>query len=36
MPCRRAGLLFGYASLTETEIRAGIRKLATIFPSSGG
>lgn len=32
----RAGLLFGYASLTETEIRAGIRKLATIFPSSGG
>lgn len=27
-PPRRAGLLFGYASLTEAEIRAGIRRLA--------
>jgi GntR family transcriptional regulator/MocR family aminotransferase len=27
-PPRRAGLLFGYASLTEAEIRAGIRLLA--------
>jgi len=25
---RRAGLLFGYAALTETEIRAGVRRLA--------
>src|SRR3954469_4302559 len=27
-PPRRAGLLFGYASLTEANIRAGIRRLA--------
>jgi GntR family transcriptional regulator/MocR family aminotransferase len=30
-PPLRAGLLFGYASLTESEIRAGIRKLAAIL-----
>jgi GntR family transcriptional regulator/MocR family aminotransferase len=30
-PPRRAGLLFGYASLTETQIRAGIRLLAHAF-----
>ena len=30
-PPRRAGLLFGYASLSEAEIRAGIRRLAEIF-----
>jgi GntR family transcriptional regulator/MocR family aminotransferase len=30
-PPARAGLLFGYASLTESEIRQGIRKLATII-----
>lgn len=30
-PPRRAGLLFGYASLTETEIRAGIRRLADVL-----
>ena len=35
-PPKRAGLLFGYAALTETEIRAGIRKLATIVERSGG
>ncbi|HKZ08487.1 MAG TPA: PLP-dependent aminotransferase family protein [Methylomirabilota bacterium] len=29
-PPRRAGLLFGYAALTEAEIRAGIRRLAEI------
>ena len=29
-PLRRAGLLFGYAALTEAEIRAGIRLLANI------
>ena len=29
-PLRRAGLLFGYASLTEPEIRAGIRRLADV------
>jgi len=29
-PPRRAGLLFGYASLSEAEIRAGIRQLADI------
>jgi GntR family transcriptional regulator/MocR family aminotransferase len=29
-PPRRAGLLFGYASLTEAEIRAGIRLLAEL------
>jgi GntR family transcriptional regulator/MocR family aminotransferase len=28
---KRAGLLFGYAALTEAEIRAGIRKLANIL-----
>ena len=27
-PPRRAGLLFGYASLTEADIRAGIRRMA--------
>jgi GntR family transcriptional regulator/MocR family aminotransferase len=27
----RAGLLFGYASLSEAEIRAGIRRLAEIL-----
>jgi len=30
-PQRRAGLLFGYASLNETEIRTGIRLLADIY-----
>src|ERR1019366_6886534 len=30
-PPSHAGLLFGYASLTESEIRAGIRKLAAIL-----
>src|SRR5262245_27180226 len=30
-PPRRAGLLFGYASLSEAEIRAGIRRLAEVF-----
>jgi GntR family transcriptional regulator/MocR family aminotransferase len=30
-PPRRAGLLFGYASLTETEIEAGIQRLAGII-----
>jgi GntR family transcriptional regulator/MocR family aminotransferase len=30
-PPRRAGLLFGYASLTEAEIRAGIRRWAATF-----
>jgi GntR family transcriptional regulator / MocR family aminotransferase len=30
-PPRRAGLLFGYASLTEAEIRAGIRRLADVI-----
>jgi len=29
-PPRRAGLLFGYASLTEAEIRTGIRLLAGV------
>ena len=29
-PPRRAGLLFGYAALTEAEIRAGIRRLAEV------
>ena len=29
-PPRRAGLLFGYAALTEAEIRAGIRALAGV------
>lgn len=29
-PLHRAGLLFGYASLTEADIRAGIRRLATV------
>ena len=27
----RGGLLFGYASLSEAEIRAGIRKLAPLL-----
>jgi GntR family transcriptional regulator/MocR family aminotransferase len=27
-PPRRAGLLFGYAALSEAEIRAGVRRLA--------
>ena len=31
-PQGRAGLLFGYASLSEAEIRAGIRLLAEIAP----
>jgi GntR family transcriptional regulator/MocR family aminotransferase len=30
-PPRRAGLLFGYASLTEAEIRAGIRRFAAVL-----
>jgi GntR family transcriptional regulator/MocR family aminotransferase len=30
-PPRRAGLLFGYASLTEAEIRTGIRRLAEVI-----
>ena len=30
-PPRRAGLLFGYAALTEAEIRAGVRRLAEIL-----
>jgi GntR family transcriptional regulator/MocR family aminotransferase len=30
-PPSRAGLLFGYASLSEGEIRAGVRKLATLL-----
>lgn len=30
-PPQRAGLLLGYASLSETEIRAGIRKLAGLL-----
>ena len=30
-PPPRAGLLFGYASLTEAEIRAGIRRMADIL-----
>jgi len=29
-PPSRAGLLFGYASLTEAEIRAGIRLLSEV------
>jgi GntR family transcriptional regulator/MocR family aminotransferase len=29
-PPNRAGLLFGYASLTEAEIRAGIRRFAAL------
>jgi GntR family transcriptional regulator/MocR family aminotransferase len=29
-PPRRGGLLFGYASLSEAEIRAGIRRLAAV------
>jgi DNA-binding transcriptional MocR family regulator len=29
-PQRRAGLLFGYASLSEAEIRAGVRLLAGV------
>ncbi|HKA42084.1 MAG TPA: PLP-dependent aminotransferase family protein [Burkholderiales bacterium] len=30
-PPRRAGLLFGYAALTEADIRAGIRRFAEVF-----
>jgi len=30
-PTRRAGLLFGYAALTEAEIRAGVRRLAELL-----
>jgi GntR family transcriptional regulator/MocR family aminotransferase len=30
-PPPRAGMLFGYASLTETEIRAGISRMAEII-----
>jgi GntR family transcriptional regulator / MocR family aminotransferase len=30
-PPRRAGLLFGYASLTEAEIAAGIRRFAALL-----
>jgi GntR family transcriptional regulator/MocR family aminotransferase len=30
-PPRRAGLLLGYAAMTEGEIRAGIQRLATIL-----
>jgi len=30
-PPRRAGLLFGYASLTEAEIRTGIRRFAAVI-----
>jgi GntR family transcriptional regulator/MocR family aminotransferase len=30
-PPRRAGLLFGYAALTEGEIRAGVRRLAEVL-----
>jgi GntR family transcriptional regulator/MocR family aminotransferase len=30
-PPRRAGLLFGYAALTEGEIRAGVRRLAELI-----
>jgi GntR family transcriptional regulator/MocR family aminotransferase len=33
-PPRRAGLLFGYASLTETEIRAGIERFATVVQAT--
>ena len=29
-PPRRAGLLFGYAALTDSEIRAGVRRLAEL------
>ncbi len=32
-PPRRAGLLLGYASMSETEIQAGIRQLAAILRS---
>lgn len=30
-PLRRPGLLFGYASLSEADIRAGVRKLASVM-----
>jgi GntR family transcriptional regulator/MocR family aminotransferase len=33
-PPRRAGLLFGYASLSEADIRAGIRRLADAVPTA--
>jgi len=32
-PPRRAGLILGYASLTESEIRTGIKRLATAVSS---
>jgi GntR family transcriptional regulator / MocR family aminotransferase len=32
-PPRRAGLLFGYAALTEAEIRAGIERFAAVVPA---
>jgi GntR family transcriptional regulator/MocR family aminotransferase len=32
-PPRRAGLLLGYASLTERDIRAGVRLLAEVVRS---
>jgi GntR family transcriptional regulator/MocR family aminotransferase len=33
-PPRRAGLLFGYAALTEAEIRAGIDRFADVVPAA--
>jgi GntR family transcriptional regulator/MocR family aminotransferase len=33
-PPRRAGLLFGYASLTEAAIRAGIERFATVLQAA--
>jgi len=35
-PPRRAGLLFGYASLTESDIRAGIRRMADAVTATRG
>ncbi len=35
-PPKRAGLLLGYASLTEGEIRSGIRRLATVLDRRRG
>jgi GntR family transcriptional regulator/MocR family aminotransferase len=31
---RRAGLLFGYAALTEGAIREGVRRLADLLPAA--
>jgi DNA-binding transcriptional MocR family regulator len=31
MPPPRAGLLLGYAALTEEEIRAGVQRLAAVL-----